>query len=398
MINKDKVLNILVVGTGMYTCGRDTAEFGTIIPALCEWLKGHPDTKIFLAGRSKEGVRSAKLKIDILKRRTGVNFNIEYFSLHNTSSENYKEAINKIPKPACVIVAVPDNLHYQIASYAIKHDLHTLVVKPLVPSLREARKLLLAQQKKKVYCAVEFHKRLDLANLKLKDTIKQGLIGDPLYFLVEYSQRKTIPVKAFKAWAGKTNIFQYLGVHYADIIYFATDALPVRAMACGQKNWLVKQGINTFDSMEVVVEWKGANGKKFVSHFLTNWIDPESTSSISDQRIKLIGTSGRFESDQKNRGIKIVTDKNGIQEPNPYFCAEYSKNNYAYYQGYGIDSICNFLDDCAAVAKGTVKIKELENQRPTFRQALVSTAIIEAVNSSLRKNASWVKIKGLSAI
>ena len=39
----------------------------------------------------------------------------------------------------------------------------------------------------------------------------------------------------------QTNILQYLGVHYVDIIRFVTDAIPIRVMAIGQKKWLIKK-------------------------------------------------------------------------------------------------------------------------------------------------------------
>ena len=37
----------------------------------------------------------------------------------------------------------------------------------------------------------------------------------------------------------------------------------------------------------------------FTETILTNWIDPENSSAMSDQKIKFIGTKGRFEADQK---------------------------------------------------------------------------------------------------
>lgn len=249
------------------------------------------------------------------------------------------------------------------------------------------------QKKNKVYCAVEFHKRFDYANLKLKDTVAQGLIGDPLYFLVEYSQRKSVPTRHFIKWVRNTNIFQYLGVHYVDIIYFATGAKPKRAMAIGQKNWLVSQRVNAYDSIQAVIEWQSKNGKSFTSCILTNWIDPEKSSAMSDQKIKVIGTRGRFESDQKRRGITIVTDKKGIEEPNPYFCSAYGRYGEVSYHGYGIDSICQFLDDVAEIESGNIGVNDLEGKRPTFKETIVTTAVLEAVNRSLKEGARWVNIE-----
>lgn len=388
-----KPFNIIVIGTGMYTCGRGTDEYGTIMPAIFEWKKYNKGGETYICGTSPKSIRVVKDKISGLIRNTGTNISIKYFpEKGRRNPECYKEAINRIPHPACAIIVVPDNLHAKVAGAAMAAGLHTLVVKPLAPTLKEVRGLVSLQKIKKVYCAVEFHKRLDCANLKLRDAILQGKIGDPLYFLVEYSQRKSIPSKLFREWVKETNVFQYLGVHYVDIIYFVTKALPIRAMATGQKGWLVSEGIGTYDSIQATIEWKMPSGKIFTSHILTNWIDPEKTSAMSDQKIKVIGTKGRFESDQKRRGITIVTDERGTEEPNPYFCSAYGEKGNISYSGYGIDSICQFLDDALQIERGILKIDDLEDKRPTFRQSLVSTAVLEGVNYSLKNNSKWVAI------
>ena len=69
----------------------------------------------------------------------------------------------------CVIVVVPDNLHFDIVKNCILAKKHVLVVKPLTPSLIEAQELTNLAKQNNIYGAVEFHKRLDAANLKLRD-------------------------------------------------------------------------------------------------------------------------------------------------------------------------------------------------------------------------------------
>lgn len=389
-------LNIVVIGAGMYVCGKGTAGYGTIMPAIFEWKKRADVGKVYVAGASREGASLAKGKMNELRKKIGVDIDLTYFpkgAIRDTRC--YLDAIGEIPKPACAIIAVPDNLHSDIASAAIEGGLHTLVVKPLAPTLSEVRKLIKLQKEKEVYCAVEFHKRLDYANIKLKDAINQGQIGDPLYFIVEYSQRKSVPSEHFKKWVKRTNVFQYLGIHYVDVIYFATNAAPVRVMAIGQIGWLASRGIDAYDSIQTIVEWKAPSGKTFTSHISTHWVDPLDTSSMSDQKIKVIGTKGRFESDQKKRGITVVTDERGIEEPNPYFCCAYGDDGGVSYRGYGVDSIHQFLNDVSQIEKGVLKIEDLEDKRPTFKQSIVPTAVLEAVNRSLKDCGKWVDVRGL---
>jgi predicted dehydrogenase len=290
---------------------------------------------------------------------------------------------------------VPDHLHYETTIPLIENGLHCLVVKPLAPTVKEVKGLIRLAEKAGVYGAVEFHKRFDRSNLKLRDTIQQGLIGDPLYFVVEYSQRKSIPLKKFKEWVRHTNILQYLGIHYIDIIFFATGASPRRAMAQGQKSFLIRRGVDTFDAIQCLIEWEMKNGSRFTSAIMTNWIDPEKTSAMSDQRIKVIGTRGRFEADQKYRGIRLVTDEKGVEELNPDFSVFYGtgSGDGVSFQGYGAESILQFLKDVTAVKAGKLKPIDLKGRRPTFRDALAPTAVLEAANKSLALDGKWVEIK-----
>jgi predicted dehydrogenase len=388
-----KPLHVLVIGTGMYTCGRGTEGYGTIMPAVFEWWQKHPGGEIYIAGTSPESIQLAQDKINGLKRIMQVDPPIRYFPAGTQANPFcYREAIRQTPRPACAIIATPDHLHREMAGAAIEAGLHTQVVKPLAPSLKEVLELIDLQKKYRIYGVVDFHKRFDYANLKLKDAITSGSIGDLLYIVVLYSQRKSIPSIQFRKWVEKTTIFQYLGIHYIDIVYFVTQATPVRATAVGQKNWLSSQGIDAYDSVQGNIEWQLPSGKKFNQYILTNWIDPESTSALSEQNIRMIGTKGRYESDQKNRGNTMVTDKKGIEEINPYFIGAYQIDGRVTYRGYGIDSIETFLNDVVQVEKGTVRIDDLEGRRSTFKQSIVPTAILESIHLSLQKNGEWVTI------
>ncbi|MCM8790603.1 MAG: Gfo/Idh/MocA family oxidoreductase [Candidatus Omnitrophica bacterium] len=390
-----KSINVVVVGGGMYVCGRGVEGYGTIMPALLEAKRHDQVGQVVIVTTKSSSARAASKKTIALGRLMGVNADIKYYPQNGCDVKAYKKVLRNIRTPAACIIAVPDSLHADIAEYSIEHGFHTLVVKPLATTVKEVKRLIKAQNEHGVYCAVEFHKRFDDANIKMKDVIASGALGDLLYFIIEFSQRKVMPLKVFRAWASTTNIFNYLGVHYVDIIYYTTCAKPMRVMAIGQKNWLLRRGLDTYDAIEAVIEWHGSSGNKFSSHIITNWIDPDSTSAMSDQRIKVIGAQGRFESDQKDRGITMISDKRGIETFNPYFCAAYGRPGEVEYRGYGIKSIQTFLQDVSDIEKGAVTIKELEAKRPTFRTSLISTAVIEGVDRSLKKGSEWVEVKGI---
>jgi len=388
-------INIIIIGAGMYVCGKGTSEFGTILPALYEWKRaGKALGQIHICGTTTESACEVERRSKILSKKFNEKLQIYVHPQNDKINTNsYLSVLSKVPHPVCAIIVVPDHLHHNIIAKCLKKALHTLVVKPFVTNVNDAKELISIQNQYNVYGAVEYHKRFDKSNLKLRDILRDGKIGDPLYFIVEYSQRKSIPSEIFTSWVEKTNIFQYLGIHYVDIIYFSTNATPIRAMATGQNGWLKAHGINAFDAVHGTIEWKNQSDKSFYSYIFTNWIDPNCTSAMSDQKIKVIGTKGRYESDQKYRGIKIITEDNGIEEPNPDFCSPYFLNSEAIsYKGYGIKSIHTFIEDVICLYQNRCTIKELENKRPTFTDAIPSTAVIEAVNKSLKKNGIWENV------
>jgi len=386
-------MDILVIGTGMYSTGRGTDSFGTILPSIIETARtGNFIENVFFFGKSVKNSSEAQEKCEEISTLTGVDVNFSTYpsEKYNSSIEDF---LTNLKNPTCAIIATPDHLHYEMAKLCLESGLHTLVVKPLTPHLEESKDLASIAKKNNLYGMVEFHKRWDKANIMMKNYIDSGSIGDILYCVVEYSQRKSIPTKNFIEWADKSNILQYLGIHYIDLLYFLTNAKPLRVMAIGQKNWLIKHNINTWDSIQCTIEWVSSDGKNFTQTILTNWIDPENTSAMSDQKIKIIGTKGRFESDQKNRGQYFVSDSQQITQPNPYFCHEYDDEKSKFWSGYGIDSVSSFLKDVDKIFNKSLNVDELEKNRPTFKKSLIITAIIDSANKSLQNDSSWIDIQ-----
>ena len=161
-------------------------------------------------------------------------------------------------------------------------------------------------------------------------------------------------------------------------------------MTVGQKNWLQSQGINVHDALQCMVEWEMPNGTHFNQTLLNNWIDPETTSAVSDQKIKFVGTKGRFEADQKERGIRLVVDGENFETPNPDFCQPYGNSDKQNrWKGYGIESIITFLQDVDDIIKDDKTPRNLEGKRPTFKEAKISTSVIETALKSLADHSNW---------
>ncbi len=379
-------MKLLIIGGGIYVKGSDHNENGTIIPAILESIRGKDIDQVGFVTTSNKSVNECLKKSKKLSKFLKIKIKSSTFlKFQSNSKVSYKNALKKF-KPDATIVATPDNTHYKICRDVILSNSSLLVVKPLSDKISEVKNLIkIIKNKKKIY-QVEFHKRLDEANLTLKKFINEGRLGNLKYCVIEYSQKKIIPEKFFKKWSSKSNSFQYLGVHYVDLIYFMTKFKPSKVWAWGQKGYLTQKKINTWDAVQVTIEWK-KNGKVFFSHIITNWIDPNNSSATSDQKINFVGEKGRFFSDQKNRGIFTVSDEKKSLHLNPYFTNLNLSEKY-FYDGYGIRSVKNFIKDSKMSKK-----QNLKQINSSFYDSIFSTKVIEAVNQSLKKNSKVIYIK-----
>ncbi|HFQ81521.1 MAG TPA: Gfo/Idh/MocA family oxidoreductase [Desulfobacterales bacterium] len=388
-----KPLEIIIVGAGMYVCGKGTEGYGTILPAVFEAWRGGMIKKIHIAAATQKGAEQVHRKAAELKKIMGVTPDIIYYPSDRDDPSAYQAAISSVTGPAAALISVPDHLHFEITAYCLEHDLHVQVVKPLVPTVKETLDLIALQKRHRVHGVVEFHKRFDEANLKLFDLIKDNTLGELLNFRINFSQRKIIPTRVFRSWVETTDVFQYLGVHYVDLIHFLTNAQPKRVMTVGLKKYLSTQGVDNYDTMQTLIEWRH-RGSTFLSSHLTGWIDPDSSSAMSDQRLEVIGTKGRYQSNQKSRGVTLSTDDRGVEEINPYFCQFYPDidGHGKRAQGYGPRSIIQFLQDTRRVIEEGKDPVELTGLRATFASSLPVSAVLEASNQSLNNENGWVEV------
>ena len=63
-----------------------------------------------------------------------------------------------------------------------------------------------------------------------------------------------------------------------------------------------------------------------------------------------------------------------------------------HFSGYGYESISRFIEDVFSLQNGSEDLINLTNTRPSIKDALISTSVVDAVNKSLKNNFSWEAI------
>ena len=247
--------------------------------------------------------------------------------------------------------------------------LHCLMVKPLTPDLAQGGKLAALAAERGLLAVVELHKRYDEANLVVRRLLGEGRLGRLSYATVEYSQRIEVPLATFRSWAHRTNIFQYLGVHYADLIYFLTGFRPLDVLAVGSRGVLAAAGVDTYDAVHALTRWRSPDGgDPFVCQFATSWIDPCTSTAMSDQRYRLVGAEGRVDCDQKNRGVDLVTAA-GAEAINPRLLAAPGNRRRASLRRLRAPrALSPFSPDVAAIGRGEVSLRGARREAPHLRR------------------------------
>ena len=377
----------------MYVTGRHTSGPGSALGSIGELSKTLDIDAITVVSKSESSLKDVNRARDVINKELNIDVSIKFIALGDDSVNKLQDIIS-LNNFNCAIVALPDHLHYSFGKLLIENKIHCFFAKPLTATLDGALGLVSLQKKNKVLGMVDFHKRYDEVNLVIKDIINKGDIGLPISVVVEYSQKIEMPTLVFSDWVENTNVFQYLGVHYVDMIHFLTSYKPEKVMAVGTYGILKEKGINTYDSIHATIVWYNNEDskQKMVTQFSTSWIDPSTSSAMSDQKYTIIGTKGRIKSNQKHRGVEVTTESEGIQSINPYFSKYHGKT----YSGYDFKSISQFFTDVNEIMEDNISVDTLDESRPTFKNTLPTSSVLDAVNTSLTDNSNWVYINDLS--
>lgn len=151
--------------------------------------------------------------------------------------ELYKEVIKVMPPRQAVVVAMPDQLHYDVVKLALQCDQHVLCVKPLVLFYEQAEELEAMAFEKGLFIGIEYHKRFDRRSLLARRHYELGHFGDFVMGEAKMIEPYFYRSSNFQNWftCDKTDPFVYVGCHYVDLVQFITGLKPVGISVSGVK-------------------------------------------------------------------------------------------------------------------------------------------------------------------
>ncbi len=179
-----------------------------------------------------------------------------------------------------VVIATPAVTHYEIAKKALLHNKDVFIEKPMTTSYKDGEDLLkLAEERNKIIMVghiLQYHP----AVVKMKEMIKDGIVGDIVYI---YSHRLNLgKIRSDEdAWWS-------LAPHDISLLLSFTNSIPIKAYSQGYRfiNKNIEDGVISF--------FEFPNNVK--AHIFVSWWHP-----FKEQRFVIIGTHGMLVFDDTSK-------------------------------------------------------------------------------------------------
>lgn len=182
-----------------------------------------------------------------------------------------------------VCIITPNDLHYDVALYAIQKGLHVMCEKPLALDSNEAKEMLVHAQIQKVVHAVNFTYREHPLIQKMKQLVEMDFIGVPHEARFEYSG--DYGLNGPPGWRGDIEkggtggVLQDLGSHLIDLSHYILDQKITKVKGSlkfyedGQlQEWSEKK---TFRQASDSVAFFAEFSKGTKASFFTSWVVPQ---------------------------------------------------------------------------------------------------------------------------
>ena len=213
-----------------------------------------------------------------------------------TTYKDYKDMLAN-PEIEAVSIVLPDNMHREAVELAVQHHKHILLEKPLAKELADGQAMYdLVKDYDKVF-TLGFLLRFDPRFNLIKQSLDAGELGDIIHMYC----RRNSPIIGPRRYIGASNLSMHVMIHDIDYVNWFMGCKPVKVYAKA-RSVLLKE-YNMDDVIYALVTYE--NGA--VACLEACWVLPESSPTIIDDKVELVGTKGVVYVDSCDNGVRFVT-------------------------------------------------------------------------------------------
>jgi predicted dehydrogenase len=221
---------ILMIGGGMIAHDQ-------ILPSLYQLQRGGVIGEITVVAQRASTVRSLAANEMIRRAFPGHTFR----GVPDTEAPQpraYQAELAALTPRQIVIVATPDQFHFEMVMAALERDQHVIAVKPLVLTVAHARQIEQEARRRELFVGVEYHKRFDDRSLLARRRYREGLFGEFKLGTARLMEKWYYRNSNFQNWftCDQTDSFTYIGCHYVDFVHFVTGLQPASVSVYGIKD------------------------------------------------------------------------------------------------------------------------------------------------------------------
>jgi D-galacturonate reductase len=289
-----------------------------------------------------------------------------------------------------VCIATPDDRHYSAALQAIEAGKHVLIEKPSVLSVSEWRTLVQAAEKNGVVAKVVYHKLLDPDHKKLRTLVADGVLKHVNHGYCSLLEPKSISQGQFAEWIRGRNPATYVAVHYIKLIDFTFGGNLVRVSATGQRGIVGAKDGDTWDSVQLRLEYQFDDGRESAFDIHTSWVTPDNFPGYVEQEVQFRFDNGVWNGHGRKRGVELTvegetptTRKTTLNNHyNGEFLEPWDERSQ---RGYGVEVLTRFFEEVAAVEFGGPTEQRAERLRSacglTYNDLAADKQVVAAVKA-----------------
>jgi 1,5-anhydro-D-fructose reductase (1,5-anhydro-D-mannitol-forming) len=155
------------------------------------------------------------------------------------------QALLADPAVQAVYISTTNELHHPQVLAAAAAGKHVLCEKPLALNLEDAVAMVKACREAGVVMATNHHLRNAATHRKIRELVREGAIGKPLYARVFHAVYLPLHLQSWRIDKPKAGggVILDITVHDADTLRFVLGAEPVEAVALSQATAMVHDGL-----------------------------------------------------------------------------------------------------------------------------------------------------------
>lgn len=155
------------------------------------------------------------------------------------------------------VIATPDPLHKEPFLMCAEAGVRAIICeKPFATSLGDAEEMMEAAEKRGVMVFTHFENRFAKADMATKLTVREGLIGEPVYAEMALDDNISVPTMLWgersREWASRSSPAHFLMSHTIDLVRWYFEPAEVKGVFAVKNESILGYAVDLYDALLIL--------------------------------------------------------------------------------------------------------------------------------------------------